>query len=62
MMMFIIVMLFWAEVEMRRYDDVYYCNAVLGRSGNAKVNGDVYFVMLFWAEVEMRRLMAMFTL
>ena len=37
MMMFIIVMQFWAEVEMRRYDDVYYCNAVLGRSGNEKV-------------------------
>ena len=37
MMMFIIVMLFWAEVEMRRHDDVYYCNAVLGRSRNEKV-------------------------
>ena len=32
--MFIIVMLFWAEVEMRRYDDDYFCNAVLGRRRN----------------------------
>ena len=45
---------------MRRYGDVYYCNAVLGRSINEKVNGDVYFVMLFWAEVEMRSSIGMF--
>ena len=34
MMMFIIVMQFWAGVEMRRYGDVYYCKAVLGRSSS----------------------------